>query len=49
MVKPPEVTIKEDEEGHIVREDEQNGPDTDDLAMYLTVYNIICQCINEFI
>ncbi|CAK9043225.1 unnamed protein product [Durusdinium trenchii] len=31
MVKPPEVTIKENEEGHIVRVEEE---DTDELALY---------------
>ena len=31
MVKPPEVTIKENEEGHIVR---QENEDTDELALY---------------
>jgi len=31
MVKPPEVTIKENEEGHIVRAEEE---DTDELALY---------------
>lgn len=31
MVKPPEVTIKENEEGHIVRAEEE---DTDEVALY---------------
>jgi len=31
MAKPPEVTIKENEEGHIVRAEEE---DTDELALY---------------
>merc|ERR1719329_1635241 len=31
MAKPPEVTIKENEEGHIVRAEEE---DTDEIALY---------------
>lgn len=31
MAKPPEVTIKENEEGHIVRQEEE---DTDEIALY---------------
>lgn len=34
MVKPPEVTIKENEEGAIVR---QECEDTDELALYKTM------------
>eukprot|EP00392_Amoebophrya_sp_AT5.2_P010514 g10578.t1 len=38
MVKPPEVTIKENEEGHIVRADEV---DTDEIALYRMMRGIL--------
>ncbi|CAD7927017.1 unnamed protein product [Amoebophrya sp. A25] len=38
MVKPPEVTIKENEEGHFVRQVEE---DTDELALYKLMKGIL--------
>ncbi|CAD7955742.1 unnamed protein product [Amoebophrya sp. A120] len=38
MVKPPEVTIRENEEGHIVRQAED---DTDELALYKMMRGIL--------
>merc|ERR1719245_2114202 len=34
MAKPPEVTIKQNEEGHIVRAEEE---DTDEIALYMMI------------
>ena len=43
MAKPPEVTIKENEEGHIVRQEEE---DTDEIALYKYMREVLIYLTN---
>jgi len=43
MAKPPEVTIKENEEGHIVRQEEE---DTDEIALYKSMREALIYLTN---